>query len=183
MKAISLALCAFLFFGCAQLPDPQRSCSETLSQIPNDIKPGMSRVFILKPQRSFMERFSLLGDNATPLLSTEKYEVLYESTEKKIGDMREARIVYFDVPKGTHALYVKTNTQEDMTYVSRSKMVFDASDTIYFLLRDLPDLSTSITGRGYLQGYMQVTQNQFIEALKESCDRLNIMKVSKLATE
>lgn len=180
MTKIALLLIAIFFlFGCAKLPSPQ-ICVSSINQISNDSSIGMSRVFVLKPQRSFAERFSLLGDNTTSLLSAEKYEILYESIDNKIGDIREARIVYFDVPKGVHKLYVKTNTLSDTTYVSDSITVFDASDTIYFILQDTMSTSSSITGRDYLQGYSQVTKNQFMNTLQESCDRLNVMKVSKL---
>lgn len=183
IRLIYFTLVFLSLTGCASLPAPQSDCSGIMKQIPNDITPGRTRVFILKPQRSFTGQFSLLGDNTTGLFSTEKYEIFYESMENKIGDIRTARIVYFDVQKGVHVLYVKTNTQEDMTYVSQSKMVFDASDTIYFILQDLPGLSTSITGRGYLEGYNQVTQEQFIKTIQESCDRLNMLKASKLVIQ
>lgn len=181
MRYLSLVLTTLIFFGCAQLPDP-KACHNVMQQIAPEKIEGQSRVYVLKPQRTFMQKLGLLSDNLTSLASTDKYEIFYGNMDNKIGDMREARIVYFDVPNGTHTLFVANSNQaEDKSLTAESEIMLVLNgEPQYIIMQDERTTASTITGRLHPQRYLPVNRKEFNEALQNSCDTLNIMKYQKL---
>lgn len=181
MRYFYLILTTLIFVGCAQLPDP-KACYNVMQQIAPEKIEGQSRVYVLKPQRTFMQGLGLLSNNLTSLASTDKYEIFYGSIDNKIGDIRQARIAYFDLPNGVHTLFVSnSNTADDKALISETELILSINgNPQYIIMQDVRTTATTITGRLHPQRYLPVSQKEFDEELKNSCDTLNVMKYQKL---
>jgi hypothetical protein len=183
MKQIILLLAAILlFFGCAQLPDA-KACYATMGFIKPTQGQTQSRVYILKPHRSFGQSLSLFGTYKNNILLRAKTDILAEDMQTVIAQIDEGEIVYFDAPAKDYVLYARNQSQkDDVNATEASKIEFTATgQNVFLIVKNRTSLGTVMFADYYVNYLESIDMPTMSKEIEESCDNIKKMRYKQIS--
>lgn len=181
-KITLLLIYIFFFFGCAQLPDA-KACYAAKGFINPTKEQTMSRVYILKPQRSFGQTLSLFGTYKNNILLRAKTDILAEDMQTVLAQIDEGEIVYFDAPAKDYILYARNESQkDDVNATEASKIKFTTTgQNIFIVVKNRTSLGTVMFADYYVNYLESADMPTMSKEIEESCDNIKKMRYKQIS--